>query len=100
MVLGPVIDAISDWILQPSRRSEDEEEDESHQSSSENERDRNGKSSRNNEGASKRSMRSSDDSQPKGLAGLLFGAIYSTGINLLSGNFSALGIGSDDDDEV
>ena len=96
MVLGPVIDAISDWILLPSRRCSDDNYD---PTESESNRNRNGNGSRNNEVASKRNTRSSDDSQPKGLAGLLFGALFSTGVNILSGNFSALGIGSDGDDE-
>jgi hypothetical protein len=33
-----------------------------------------------------------------GLAGYLFGVAYNAGLNLLSGNFSALTIGSDADD--
>ena len=84
---GPVLEAISEWILEPSRRIDD----------------RCRASSRRQQEIDRRDIASAEakkGDQNIGLAGYLFGVAYSAGVNLLSGNFSALALGSDAEDET
>ena len=85
--LGPTLDAISEWILEPSRRFDDGCR----------------AGSRRQQEIDRRDIASADAMKGKedrniGLAGYLFGVAYNAGVNLLSGNFSALSVGSDAED--
>jgi hypothetical protein len=86
--LGPALEAISEWILEPCRRFDDR----CRSPRTQHEVDgRNGASADAMTGKGERNI---------GLAGYLFGVAYNAGLNLLTGNFSSLAIGSDAEDET
>ena len=95
MALGPVFDAVSDWILEPNKRHVEPAEvysDRDNRKTGRQERDdRSGRNGR--EGGDSKE-------ESRGLAGYLFGAVYNAGARLFTGDFAALSLGSDAEDEI
>ena len=120
MAFGPVVQALSEWILDPGSRQdrdrqgveEDVGEGESRNATTEmgarrdgdsREREVRGRVGRQRgqasnavSGSSRTNAARGNAGEPRGLAGLLLGAAYSAGLSLLTGDFSALSAGSDE----
>lgn len=88
--LGPTLEAISEWILEPSRQVDDRCLEASRKQQERDRRDASGADAMKGNGKGK-----GEGEQNIGLAGYLFGVAYNAGVNLLSGNFSALTLGTD-----
>ena len=116
MALGPVFDAVSDWILEPNRQHVEPEEVVSDRENSKNrDRDRNNQQSgsginRNDredmrgrngrEGGGGGGGDNRHKEETRGLAGYFFNAIYNAGASLFTGDFAALSLGSDAEDDT
>ena len=92
MALGPVFDAVSDWILEPNKP---------HIEPAEVYTDRENRQA-GRDGREGRNVREAGNSkeETRGLAGYLFNAVYSAGASLFTGDFAALSLGSDAEDEI
>ena len=119
MALGPVFDAVSDWILESNkqhvepeeavsdrenRKNRDKDRNNQQQSGSviyrndgEDMRGRNGREVRGGGGGGGDNR---NKEETRGLAGYFFSAIYNAGASLFTGDFAALSLGSDAEDDT
>lgn len=118
MALGPVFDAVSDWILEPNRQHVEPEEVVSDRENSRDSRDRNNqqqsgsgvdrndrKDMRGRNGREERREGGGgggdiNKEETRGLAGYFFSALYNAGASLFTGDFAALSLGSDAEDDT
>ena len=111
LALGPVFDAVSDWILEPNKQHVEPEEVVTDRENSKNrDRDRNSQQQsgsgiyRNDRedmrGRNEREGGGGNKEETRGLAGYFFSAIYNAGASLFTGDFAALSLGLDAEDDT
>ena len=95
-----MFDAVSDWILEPNKRHVEPAEVYNDRENRQAGREARAREDRGGGGG--RNGRDGGDTkeETRGLAGYLFSTAYRAGASLFTGDFSALSLGSDAEDEL